>query len=240
VCGAPIDAAHVAEELAQWAAEMAHLDGSLGELQERQAKLQASLGQQSGKEREQLERVAQFKKQREKLTELEASLARRQKEWEDAIASEKGAFAAVRTEAEGLTSVLEESSLATRWNLEGEPGAVIASIHDTIQALRQSLAERVGRQVAQRQALTELLGRFDNQTQSLKRRQSELEREQASTMAEANTQQTKASRAARLRRLSAGFKELQVTIRSEAATKLAADTLGPASSVVGEGRVLNH
>ena len=52
-----------------------------------------------------------------------------------------------------------------------------------------------------------------------------MEREHATTAADVNTQTTKAARAARFRRLSAGFKELQVRIRSDAATKLAADTL---------------
>src|SRR5204863_9927399 len=85
--------------------------------------------------------------------------------------------------------------------------------------------ERVGRQIAQRQALADLIERFDNQAELIEQRQSELEREQATTLAEANTQNIKASRAARYRRLSAGFKELQAQIRSEAATRLAADTL---------------
>src|SRR5262249_40396994 len=160
--------------------------------------------------------------QRGKLAQIGANLARRQREWDDAAASEKAALAAVGAEAKALTPVLDESGVESRWNLEGEPAAVIASIHATIQTLRQSLAERVGGQVAQRQALTELLERFDTQTESLQRRQSDLEREQATTQAEASTQQIKAARAARLRRLSAGFKDLQVQIRGEAATKLAA------------------
>src|SRR5437016_5953295 len=60
---------------------------------------------------------------------------------------------------------------------------------------------------------------------ALGRRRTDLEREQATALAEATTLQVKAARAARFRRLSTGFKDLQVQIRSDAATKLAENTL---------------
>jgi hypothetical protein len=87
------------------------------------------------------------------------------------------------------------------------------------------MAERVGRQMAQRQALGDLLERIGTQLQGLTRRQADLERERATTAAEVTAQTTKAARAARFRRLAAGFKDLQTRIRSEAAAKLATDTL---------------
>jgi len=223
VCGAPIDATRTAEEQARWTAELDQLDRTLGELRGRQSKLKGSLEQENQEERKHLGQVAKLKEQREKLTQLDANLARRQKEWDSAATSEKTAFTSVQTEAKALATALKASKI--RWNLEGEPIAVILSIRETIQALRQSLAEQVGQQMAQRQALADLLQRFDSQMQSFQRRQSDLEREQASTQAEASSQQVKAARAARLRRMSAGFKDLQAQIRAKASTKLAVDTL---------------
>ena len=120
---------------------------------------------------------------------------------------------------------LQSIGEAVAWDLEGEAGVVLTSIRNAIHAVRQSLAERVGRRVAERKALADLLARFDGQAEALARRQADLERDQAAAAAEAGAQQVKAAHAGRFRGISAAFKAYQLQIRSEAATKLAADTL---------------
>jgi exonuclease SbcC len=225
MCGQPIKAAQVAKELAEWTTELETFDKSLGEFQAKQTKLKGALEKEYQDERKQLERVAQLKKQLERLTELDANIARRQQESEAAAASATEAFANIGKEAATFAAYLKSASFEVAWTLEGEPAAVVASIRDGIQALRQTLAERVGRLLAERQALADLLKRFDSQAESLGRRHTDLERDQASAQAEATGLQAKAARAARFRRMSAGFKELQVKIRSDAATKLAEDTI---------------
>ncbi len=225
VCGAPIKPAQMQKEMDEWTSEIGTLDKALAGSQAKRDKAQTALDKENADERKQLERAAQLKRQLQILTDLDASLARRQKEADDASAVEKAAFAALQAEARSVGAALTAAAYEVRWNLDAEPVAVIASIREAIQSLKHALAERVGRQIAERKALTDLLQRFDSQMQALARRHNELEREQAATQGEANIQQTKAARAARFRRMSTGFKDLQVQIRSEAATRLAADTL---------------
>jgi exonuclease SbcC len=225
MCGAPIKAADTAKELAAWSAELELLDKTLAACHERQVKLQEALDKETTAERKRHERRAQLAKHREQLSKLDASLAQRQKEYNDAIAAGMQAFAAIQAEAKAVAPALQAAKFEFHWNLDAEPAAALASIREAIQALRQSLAERVGRQIAERKALADLLERFDARIQSLRRRQADLERERAAALAEAGTLRIKASRAERFRTISAGFKELQVQIRTEAATKLAADTI---------------
>lgn len=225
VCGAPIDVAHVAKELAEWTSELAKLDASIHDCEAKQSALRESLDSEERAEREQSERAAELKRQRDHLTQLDAAVAKRHKEFDEAAAAEKAALVAVEKEADALAPVLAKSGFEAKWSLTGEPADVIGSVRDAVQTMRHALAERVGRQAAQCQALSDLVERIAGQANALTRRQAELEREQATAAAEVNTQTLKAARAARFRKLSAGFKDLQARIRSEAATKLAADTL---------------
>ena len=180
---------------------------------------------ESAAERKQRDRIAELTRHVEQLDKLDAALTDRRNKYSEAKDAETAAFTAIQTEARTVAPKLEAAGYEVHWHLEGEPAAVLPSIREAIQALRQSLAERVGRQIAERKALTDLLARFDGQTQSLGRRQSELEREQATAKAEAGVQQVKAAHAQRFRAISAAFKAFQVQIRSEAATKMAADTI---------------
>jgi hypothetical protein len=159
------------------------------------------------------------------LVQLETNLAQREKQHADAVAGERTAFVAIQSEAKAVGEWLKAADYEVRWTLDAEPVTTIASIREAMQSIRHSLAERVGRQTAERKALADLLERFEAQAQSLQRRQSDLEREQAAAMAEASAQQIKAARAERFRRISAGYRDFQVQIRSEAATKLAADAI---------------
>ncbi|HEY1192470.1 MAG TPA: AAA family ATPase [Gemmata sp.] len=225
VCGAPIDVAHVAKELAEWDAELAALDKSLGALEERRAGLQQALTAADRAEREATGRAAELKRQGDQLAKLDASIAKRQKEFAGAQDAERVARAAVERAAEVAGAELTGTGSRPEWVLTGAAPEVTESIREAVQALKQSLAERVGRQVAQRQAAMELLERIGAQLEGLTRRHTSTEREQATATAEVKAQTVKAERAARFRRLSAGFKDLQARIRSEAAAKLAADTL---------------
>ena len=225
MCGAPIKAADTAKELAEWTIEIEQLDKKLADAGARRDTLQASVDAENNADRKHLERVAQFSKQRDQLTQLETSVAQRQKQLAEAMTAEKAAFSAIQTEAKTIAPTLQAANYEVRWTLDGEPPAVITSIRDALATLRQALAERVGRQIAERQALSDLVQRIDVQAQGLQRRQNDLEREQAAAMAEAGAQEVKAARAERFRLIAAGFKEFQVQIRSEAATKLAADTI---------------
>lgn len=225
VCGAPIKAAETAKELADWTAELEQLDKTLADSATQLKKLQTSANTENAAERKQLERVTQLTRQREQLTQLEAKLTERQKQFDDATAAQASAFASIQSESRTVAQILKVSKYEVQWNLDGEPAVVLASIREGIQSLRQALAERVGQQIAERKALADLLARFDTQLQNLQRRQSDLERDQAAARAEAAAQEVKAAHAARFRGISAGFKEFQVQLRSDAATKLAADTI---------------
>lgn len=225
VCGAPIDAKHVAQELMTWTAELESLDALIHESDVKQTALRESLDAEESAERTCAERVAELKRLQDQIAQLDASVAKRQKEFAAATSAASAAFAAVETEASTVVPKLTKAGFEPKWAAGGDPEEVIDSVQNAIQAMRTAQAERAGRQVAQRQGLAELLERIDAQAAALTKRQNDLEREQATAAAEVNTQTTKAARAARFRRLSAGFKELQVHIRSDAATKLAADTL---------------
>jgi exonuclease SbcC len=225
MCGAPIKAAETAKELAEWTAELEKLDTGIAATAERIQKLRKSIDDESAAERKHLERVAELTRQRGILTELESSLAGRRQQLGETSAAETAAHAAIQAEARGVAPKLQTAGYDVRWNLESEPAGLVASVRQGIESLRQALAERVGRLIAERQAMTELLERFEAQSQSLDRRQSELEREQAAAQAEAGALQVKATRAQRFRAICVAFKELQVQIRSDAATRLAANTL---------------
>jgi DNA repair exonuclease SbcCD ATPase subunit len=225
VCGAAINASQTAKELKEWTAEMAKQDEALGAFAARQAQLKTSVDRLTAEERKRLDQLTRLDQQHQRLTELEQTLARRQSAVESAVAAEQAAYAGIGEAVKQITPLLERETPEARWNLAGEPAIVIASVRETIHTARQVLAERVGRQVAQVQALTELLMRLNNQAEAVTRRQTDLEREQAAAQAQANAKQAKADRAERFRKLSAGFKDLQVRIRTDAATKLAAGTL---------------
>jgi exonuclease SbcC len=225
MCGAAIKPAQTAKELAKWTEDLEKLDHSLADFQSRQTKLRAELDAANTEERKQVERQLQLKKQREALAELQENLKKREKEQHELIAGAAKAYEAIEAQAKETAAYLANEKYECRWDLTGEPAQAIVSIREAIQSLRQSLAERVGMQLAERQALTDLLKRFDSHAESLGARQSEREREQAAALGEANALQVKAARAARFRGMSNGFKELQVQIRSEAAVKLGEDTL---------------
>lgn len=224
-CGAPIKPADIAKELAEWTEELEKLEKSLAASTASLKKLQSSIDAENAAERKQQDRVAQLNRQREHLAQLESSLAQRQKQHDEALAAQTAALTEMRAEAQAAASALLKARHEVHWDLEGEPAAVTKSIREGIQSLRHSLAERVGRQAAERKALADLLERFDAQTQTLHGRHVELERQQAAAMAEAGAKQVKAAHAERFRNISTAFKEFQVQVRSEAATKLAADTI---------------
>jgi exonuclease SbcC len=225
VCGAAINAAQTKEELAQWTAEMAKLDKSSGDLSARQAELQASVDRLTVDERKLHDRLTGLDQQQHRLTELELALARRQSALSEATMAELTGYSAIQEAAKVVAPFLERETPEVTWKLEGELAAVVASLREGIQAAHHLLAERVGRQLAQQQALTALLQRLNTQAEQVTRRQTDLEREQATAQAEANAKKVKADRAERFRKISAGFKDLQVRIRTEAATKLAAGTI---------------
>lgn len=224
-CGAPIDPAHVAKELTTWTAELDALDSAIEESEGKQAELRDALATEETAERAASERAAELKRVRDQISQLDAAVAKRQKEFDAASGAVTAAFAALKADANAASPKLAKAGFEPKWALSGDPADAVESVRDAIQAMRTAQAERAGRQTAQRQGLTELLERIDAQAAALTKRQAELEREQATTAAEVNSQTAKAARAVRFRRLSAGFKELQTRIRSDAATKLAADTL---------------
>jgi len=226
VCGAAIDAATMKKELAQWTGEIEELDKTLAELLAKHSSLQSTLDTATAEERKQFERADELKDQLELLKSLEEKIGKRQAESDTAATAVKNAFAAVQFGAAGVSKVVAAAAgVEAKWKLDGDPAGVLASIRETIQDLKQAMAETVGRRLAERQSLADLLQRFEVQKQSLAKRQNDLEREQATAKADASSQQVKAARAERFRRISAGFKEYQVQIRSEASVKLAADTI---------------
>jgi DNA repair exonuclease SbcCD ATPase subunit len=225
VCGAAIDAAQMKKELAAWTAELEKLDEQLAASKTKLDSLKASIAESETAERAGAERAAKLKEHRDAVAALEKKIAQRQAEVEAAESGAATALTRVRDSLPELKKTLAEFGVAASTGLDGETTAMLAAIRDSVQTLKQAVAEKAGRQIAERQALTDLLLRFDTQSQSLAKRQSDLEREQATALADAGLQEVKAKRAERFRRISAAFKEFQVKVREEATAKLAAETL---------------
>lgn len=225
VCGSPIDAAQMKKELAAWTAELEELDQQLAESKKKLDSLKAGIAESEGAERADADRTAKLKDHRDALAALEKKIAQRQAEVETAETGAASALAAVRESLPAFKQTLAEFGVPAGPGLDGDTTAMLAAVRESVQTLKQAVAEKAGRQIAERQALTDLLLRFDTQSQSLAKRQSDLEREQAAALADAGLQEVKAKRAERFRRISAAFKDFQVKVREEATTKLAAETI---------------
>lgn len=225
VCGGAINATQLAKETAEWNDEIARIDGSITEWKTKQSALQQQLDQSTASERSEFEVRTQLTRQKAQIVELSESVKKRQNEAEEAIAAESTALEAARHAATNLIDTMAHEAPDVPYSIDGEPAEFVSGVRHAIQALRQALAERTGRQAAERKALADLCQRIDGQLDAIQKRQSSLEREQAGAEVEANSQRQKAARAARFRKISAAFKDLQVQIRSEAATRLSADTL---------------
>jgi DNA repair exonuclease SbcCD ATPase subunit len=210
-CGAPLDPARTDREIATWTAELAQLDDRLSGVNGWLSELRAELTRHAKAESDGREWSSRLGR----LAEVEAAIAKRQEEHDTAERDEAAAFASVKE----LAAAVEGASL------RGEPAEAVTSVQRAVTAMRQNLAEKAGREGAQRQALEDLLDRFDDRAQSLSRRRTDLEREQTEAGKEAEEQQVLATQAARFRGMAAGFDRFQVNVRAGTATALAADTL---------------
>jgi exonuclease SbcC len=220
-CGAPIDAAHNAREIAAWEAERSALDARIAatentvrELRGRAEALRTQ-DRDAGVERARLAgHLAELSRQKEALDKrrvaLEALVAGCEAAAQTCRAAEKAAaekFPALArdTEADSLTTLRD----AVRANLE---------------AVRQELAAEKGRLDAQLDEVRRNRRRVTEEAGQAQQRLGGLEREKAGIVAKISDMVAKAERAARLRRISVAFKALQGTLRSEASKSLAADT----------------
>ncbi len=219
VCGAAINAAQVKKETAEWKAEVADLDKSLAAIDATRAKLIAALEANALAERTDFETATQLRRHQALITEFETSFARRQAEFD------RGNAGVLQAYAKAASTCIGDPQLEPIFDSNERPISAIAALRAELQNQQNALAERVGQQMAQRQSLADLLKRFDAQLQTHQKRHTDLEREQATARAAVGALKAKALRAERFRRLSAGFKEAQVRIRSEAAVKLAEATL---------------
>ena len=169
-------------------------DTQAAELQEKHKKLQETLDKEVAAERSQFSQVAKFKEQRDALAALDGE--DRQNDRPKAEASEasilKEALTAVQSSLAGLAKLFTDTlAWKPNWDFAADPAAAIAALRETVQVLKQKMAEEVGRKLAERKALADLLQRIEAQIQALARRQSDLEREEASAKAEAGAQQMK-------------------------------------------------
>src|SRR5262249_19559513 len=151
------------KELTQWTADLEQLEKSLAEFQAKQATLRDSIDRENAGEK----------------------FAKRQAEADTTATTEKEALGTVLKEAKSIAAIAKEAGVEATWDERGEPAAIAASIRHAIQALKQAMAEKAGRSLAQKQALTELIQRFEVQAQTMTKRQTDLEREQAAALADA-------------------------------------------------------
>lgn len=227
-CGAPIDAAHNAREIAMWQEELAGLEAQLGALLERRQAESARL--EEARRRMQEGQLAEdaLRRQGAALLSAEALVATRQ-------ADRAGAAAGLAAAAEQLTAAAAAATgglygLGMEVQLSGshqaeQAEAWLGLLGSEISGLRLRVAEEAGRRAAEREALVALCGRLEGEERGFTARQAELEREVAALNAQITVLERKVARAERFRRVGAGFKTYQLKVRSDASQQLAVETL---------------
>lgn len=221
-CGAPIDAAHSAKEIAEWELEQVAADAKARTNDESVSALRARLDAIRGADRDDaivttrlVGHIAQLAKERTAVQEREVALAR---------AGETTASALIQSR-QALDAVQElpafQSLVAVPAGAERELRNPLAA---AINGARESLAAEKGGLDAQADDLARNLRRVQDDAGAATSRLGALERESAGLAARIMDLAKKATRAERLRRISQGFKALQTKIREEASERLASGT----------------
>ncbi len=200
-CGAAIDTAHHAQEVAAWRGELVTIDARLGAIASATTLSQAASRAFEKEERELALTRAEGTRQLVDLAELDALGAK----FEGNATTTSAAFiaAAGASDLDGARAVRAE--LATR-----------------VAELGRTNIARSARVEAERRSLSTRVNQAESDVASLGSKIAELDRELAAAHATINDLQTHARKAERLRTLAAAFKELQLSLRADASASLAA------------------
>jgi DNA repair exonuclease SbcCD ATPase subunit len=218
-CGAPVDAAHNASEIAAWEVEQAGIDAEIAAADAAIRDLRARRDALAGAERE--EGIAASR-----LTSHLADLAR-QRANVDKRTNALSGFAAATTDAVAgcRDAVTASHAHFPALALDGDtPRTLRDALASTLQSVRESLAAEQGRLDARADELNRSVRRAADEARTARTRLEALDREKAGIAARIDTLAAKAARADRLRRISTAFRTVQTKLRSEASATLAADT----------------
>jgi exonuclease SbcC len=200
-CGAAIDTAHHAKEVAAWREELATIDARLAAIASVTTLSQAAARAFDKEERELAVTRAEGTRQLSDLAELDAASAK----LEAAAASTVAAFIAAAQAAD------VDAARQARTDLAGR-----------VAELARTNIERNARVEAERRSLSTRVNQAESDVANLGAKIAELDRELATANATIAELQTHARKAERLRKLAAAFKELQLSLRADASASLAA------------------
>lgn len=220
-CGAPIDAAHNAREVARWEEELATIEAATRGIEAEITTIRQQISALQQQDREDGLYVSRLKGQADQLQSQQASVEKRAAQLVEAEAATRTAAERCRGAVESVLPSFPEAPLQT---LPDAPDALRSAVAGAIDRLRQDLVAADARLEAEVRAASARLSRAEQELRQLRARQADVERELASIQAKIRELEVKKARAERLRRLSAGFKGLQVQIREQASAALAQDT----------------
>jgi DNA repair exonuclease SbcCD ATPase subunit len=224
-CGAPIDEAHNASEIAAWREELSGVLAQVGLVQaeraEGSARAEGLRGQlQAGQvAEERLRRAA------EALVAADALVTTRMADRATAELRYSAAGSHLSVAVTTASGALHGLGLEVQLSGAQEPEPWLGALEGEMAALRLRVAEDAGRRAAERVALVALCLRLEGELRTVAARLGELEREIAALVAQISVLERKAARAERFRRVGAGFKAHQLKVRTEVSQQLAADTL---------------
>lgn len=224
-CGAPIDAAHNASEVARWTEELNALKLQIQELQGQRQGLNQNVDSKNAAEKAAQTEISKLNQQLSTLASADAALQARCSEEQQAAENLANAWRDLQAVLRASLATLSEIGQDLNITPTDSPAETLRLLQDALSALRQRIAEASGRRIAEQQAAHALLKRLEADTARLSQRQGELDREGAGLGTQASALERKAKRAERFRRLSFGFKQLQMQIRNDASQALASDVL---------------
>jgi len=210
-CGAPIDAAHHAREVAAWRSELTTVDERLAAIAAALTLTQAATRQLDREERELAVTRSESTRQLSELADLDA-------------AGDKVASTFATTTAALIAAALHGRIAASE---PGEIGdaedakAVRARLATQVADQQRIAVEQRARAEAERNAIAGRVLQAESDVANLGARIADLERELATANTSIVELQTHARRAARLRTLATAFKDLQLSLRADASASLA-------------------
>jgi exonuclease SbcC len=218
-CGAPIDAAHNAKEIASWEAEKALIEQQIAEASTQISTFKTQRQSLERADKDDTLLMQRYKSQQDGLDRQSKALSARK----DSLQSAAAAVSQAASLATGSVSLVREHFSTLPASFPEEPDALRRALEDALNSVRQDLAAQEGRIEAEAQAAASNLRRLQDELSQVASRQSALERERAGLAAKITELSAKAAKAARLRTISKGYKDLQVQLREQASVKLAED-----------------
>lgn len=212
-CGAPIDAAHAAREIAAWRDELAAVEGRLQALVTANAANAAAQDALSAEDGDLAGSVVALRRAIEERDELDGRGAQR-REAHDAARS---SYEAHVTAAGAAVAAWTGAALAV------DPADLTATLGTAIASVERVVAVQRGRLDAERSAAEQRRGRAADDRAEFGERMASLDRDLAGLRVDIERLRAGARKAARLRLLALAFKELQGVLRERASGALAVD-----------------